>query len=61
MQSAHLIYGYMAYGKGPLKQWQRKPAASWAIFSDLQEKFYMHHPTDRIVHTMAFVTSTVEY
>ena len=23
--------------------------------------FYMHHPTDRIVHTMAFVTPVVEH
>ena len=23
--------------------------------------FYMHHPTDRITHTMAFVTPVVEH
>ena len=23
--------------------------------------FYMHHPTDRIAHTMAFVTSVMEH
>ena len=23
--------------------------------------FYMHHPTDRIAHTMAFVTPVVEH
>ena len=23
--------------------------------------FYMHHPTDRITHTTAFVTPVVEY
>ena len=27
----------------------------------LQGFFYMHHPTDRIIHTMAFVTPVVEH
>ena len=42
---------------------ERKPAATtWAMFSDQQQGFfYMHHPTDRIAHTMAFVTPVVEH
>ena len=32
------------------------------LFSDyLQGFFYMHHPTDMIAHTMAFVTPVVEH
>ena len=27
----------------------------------LQGFFYMHHPTDRIAHTMAFVTPVMEH
>ena len=42
---------------------ERKPvAATWATVSDLQHVFfYMHHPTDRIIHTTAFVTPVVEH
>ena len=41
------------YGKGPL---------TWATLSDCQQGFfYMHHPTDRITHTMAFITPVVEH
>ena len=48
-------------GKGPLRQRERKPAATtWATLSDQQQKFfYMHHPIDRITYTMAFVTPPV--
>ena len=40
-----------------------KPAATtWATLSDYQQElFYMHHPTDRIKHTTAFVTPVVEH
>ena len=40
-----------------------KPAAAtWATLSDQQQSFfYMHHPTDRIAHTTAFVTPVVEH
>ena len=31
------------------------------LFDWQQELFYMHHPTDRIEHTMAFVTPVVEH
>ena len=42
---------------------ERKPAAAtWATLSDYQQGFfYMHHPTDRITHTTAFVTPVVEH
>ena len=33
-----------------------------ATLSNLQQGFfYMHHPTDRIIHTTAFVTPVVEH
>ena len=64
--STHFIYGYMASDI-----WlrtieivrERKPAAAtWATLSDYQQGlFYMHHPTDRMTHTTAFVTPVVEY
>ena len=40
---------------------KRKPAATaWATLTDYQQGFfYMHHPTCRITHTMAFVTPVV--
>ena len=40
-----------------------KPAgATWAtLFDYQQELFYMHHHTDRIIHTMALVTQVVEH
>ena len=52
-----------AYGKGPLRKRERKPAAATlAILSDWQQRFlYMHHPTDRIAHTTAFGTPVVEH
>ena len=32
------------------------------MFAEKQQGlFYMHHPTDRIAHTMAFVTYAVEH
>ena len=45
------------YGKVPFRSLERKPAvATWATLSDQQQGiFYMHHPTDRITHTTAFV------
>ena len=38
---------------------ERKPAA--ATLATQQGFFYMHHPTDRITHTTAFVTPVVEH
>ena len=40
------------YGKGPLSK-RGNPLP--------QGFFYMHHPTDRITHTMDFGTPVVEY
>ena len=42
---------------------ERKPAAAtWAPLSNWQQGFfYMHHPTDRITHTTAFVTPVLEH
>ena len=43
---------------------ERKPAAAtWATLSDEQQVFffYMHHPTDRIAHTTAFVKPVVDH
>ena len=42
---------------------ERKTAGStWATLSDWQQGFfYMHHPTDRITHTTAFVTHIMEH
>ena len=50
------------YGKGPFGQRERKPAATtWAALSDSQQNiFYIHYPTDEIVHTTAFVNSLME-
>ena len=31
------------------------------LFPISSKGFYMHHPTDRITHTMAFVTPVVEH
>ena len=37
-------------------------AATWVILFDYQQGlFYMHHPTDRIIHTTAFVTPVMEH
>ena len=36
-------------------------AATWATLSEQQGFFYMHHPTDRIAHTTAFVTPVMEH
>ena len=36
--------------------------STWATTSEKQQGiFYMHHPTDRIAHTMAFVTPLVGF
>ena len=55
------------YGVGHMVKYhsdsERKPAAAtWAILSNQQQGFfYMHHPTDRIAHNMAFVTPVMEH
>ena len=40
----------------------KSAAAAWAtLFYLQQEIFYMHHPTNMIAHTMAFVTPVVKH
>ena len=60
MHSTHFIYGYMASD-----MWLRtilivrgNPLLTHRLH---QGFFYIHHPTDRIAHTMAFVTPVVEH
>ena len=37
-------------------------ATTWAIHSDQQQRFFnIHHPTDRIIRTTAFVTPVMEH
>ena len=56
------LYGVWYMVKNHLDS-KRKPAATTrATLSDLHQGFfYMHHPTDRIAHTTAFVTPVVEH
>ena len=53
------LYGVRHMVKNHSDSEREKPAAAtaWATLSDYQQGFfYMHHPTDRITHTTAFVT-----
>ena len=63
--STHFIFTVIqckTYGKGTLRQGEWKPAATtWATLSKKQGFFYMHHPTDRVTHTTAFVTPVMEH
>ena len=34
---------------------RKSAAATWSTLSEQQGFFYMHHPTDRVTHTTAFV------
>ena len=36
------------------------PPHGLLLFLVTEQEFYMHHPTDRITHTTAFVTPVVE-
>ena len=41
---------------------ERKPAAAtWATLCDESKVFNMHHSSDRIAHTTAFVTPVVDF
>ena len=56
-----MVIWLWTYGKGPMRS-DRKPAAttSWATGSNQQQGiFYMHYPTDRIVHIKVFVQPVV--
>ena len=47
-------------GKGPHRT--LAVATTWVTLFDLQQGFfYMHHSTDMITHTTAFVTQVVEH
>ena len=60
--STHFVYGYMASDI-----WLRtilivrKETRCRHIGYSFQGFFYMHHPTDKIAHTTAFVTPVVEH
>ena len=65
MHSTHFIYGYMAsdiWLRTILIVRKETRCHHIATLIDYQQGFfYMHHPTDRITHTMAFVTPVVEH
>ena len=52
------------YGDGLMVKDHRdnkRKATSWDTLYNLQQDmFYMHHPTDRTVHSMSLVTPVVE-
>ena len=58
------LYGIRHMVKDHSGSKRKKPAATttWATLSNYQQWFfYMHHPTDWIAHTKAFVTPDVEH
>ena len=65
-RTKHILFTVIwrqTYGVRPLRERERKPAtATYATLSDeKQGLFYIHHPTERIIHTTAFVTQVVEH
>ena len=64
--STHFIYGYMAsdiWLRTILIVRKEHPLPPHRLLLSISSKgfFYMHHPTDRITHTTAFVTPVVEH
>ena len=64
--STHFIYGYMASRhmvKDHSDSEKGNPLPPHRLLLSINSKgfFYMHHPTDRITHTTAFVTPVVEH
>ena len=62
--STHFIYGYMASDmvKDHSDSERGNPLLPHGLLFSINSKdFYMHHPTDRITHTTAFVTPVVEH
>ena len=54
------LYG-VTYGKGALSE-KANPLPPHGLFFPISSKgSFMHHPTDRITHTTAFVTPVVEH
>ena len=62
--STHFIYGYMASDmvKDHSDSKKGNPLPPHRLLFPISSKgyFYMHHPTDRIAHTTAFVIPVVE-
>ena len=63
--STHFIYGYMTtdiwYRTTQIAREKTRCRHMGYSFRLAARFFYMHHPTDRITHTTAFVTPVVEY
>ena len=59
MHSTHFIYGYIA--SDVVKYHSDSERGNPLPPHGLQGFFNMHHPTDRIAHTMAFGTPVVEH
>ena len=63
--STHFIYGYMAsdiWLRTILKVWKETRCRHIGYSYRLTARvLYMHHPTDRVTHTTAFVTQVVEH
>ena len=62
--STHFNYGYMAWHVVKDHSDRREETCCRRIgysFWLAARVFYMHHPTDRIIHTTAFVTPVVEH
>ena len=52
----NMVKWHQTYDKGKLREKERKP-----LHGLLFPIFYMHHPTDRIAHTTAFVIPVMEH
>ena len=63
MHSTHLIYAYMASDIWLRTIEKGNPLPPYRLLFLINSKgsFIMHHPTDRIAHTTAFVTPVVEH
>ena len=63
--STHFIHGYMASRhmvKDHSDSEKGNPLPPHRLLFLINSKgFYMHHPTDRTAHTMAFVTPVMEH
>ena len=61
--STHFIYGYMASDHSDSEKGNPLSPHMLLLSNNSKGSFisYMHHPTDRITHTTAFVTQVVEH
>ena len=58
--SIHFIYGFMASDHSDSER--GNPLRPHGLLFSISSKvFYMHHPTDRIAYTTAFVKPVVEH